>query len=176
MTTHTESVPVLFGEPYCLKPHDCAQKFEWLATLAPPEDSGTQDVASLSTESTLLTGYCEAFSLIAQENFHTYRVIGRVKQHLLQLLLESTRRMEAIGFTAGIMFSNSHTLARTDAETHTSITACLGKACTVCLTLEQELTQIVAQHQPHTPTVTAPTLEEATALSISRNKGRQNAS
>lgn len=190
MTTHTEAAPLLFGRPYGIEQQDCALKLERLATLAATEQTSDADTGSLTTEPDLLTGCCDAFSLIKRELFDPRRIVREVNKHLLQLLLaETSRRMEAIGFTAGMMFSNETVPAKTDAEAHASMTQCLGDACKTCLTLEQQFERVAAQYRDRSleqefarvaassqQTRSAPTPEETAALSLSRSKGRQNAS
>jgi hypothetical protein len=158
--------------------------------LASTEQTSDADTASLTAEPGLLNGCCDAFSLIERECFDPRRIVREVNKHLLQLLLaETSRRMEAIGFTAGMMFSDESVPAATDAEAHASMTQCLGDACDTCLTLEQEFEQVAAQYRDRSleqefarvaassqQPSRAPTPEETAALSLSRNKGRQNAS
>jgi hypothetical protein len=179
--------------------------------VAAPQDAaaisgqGSQDIdAAVAVEEAalasawLLDGCCDAFELIEEERFDPHSIVSRARkrlmqfwQHLLQLEAQqqpgdpATLRLEAIGFTAGMMFSDSAVPARTDLETHQSITTCLHKACDVCLTLEQEFTKVAAQYRAAAQTKTADAAKDtsgdaelatAAALSYSRSKGRQNAS
>jgi hypothetical protein len=195
-TRDDDTLPQLFGEAFRLEPQDCVQKLERIFALVAEDQSADildPKTEALPLEAELFTGCCEAFSLIERECFNSKRVVSEVNKHLLHMLCARTAQLEAIGFTAGMMFSNSTVPANTDTQARDSMTRCLGKAYPVCVTLEQEFAQIAALYRDSLNAALGqefaredanrqasgtldPADAAAAALSYSRNRGRQNSS
>ncbi len=203
MTMQTETHPLLFGEPYSLDQQDCENKLRRFAALVLPEnDADNSEHSDLPLDAVLLEGCLDAFGIIKKARYNARRVADDAQKHLLKLLLtdaenepstKPSQNFEAIGFTTAVILSNKSVPANTNDEVYASVNNCLSKACRVCLILEQEVFRIATasrespqqhahtiavSHTTNTPATSSNglTKEIAAALSLSRSRGRQNAS